>query len=253
MLFMVMLLIGVSAAIGALTLAALITRLVLFIKYHTLNNKESDTNLTSEELARKVLDANGLTDVKVEKVGFFRMLFFGNHYSVRKKTIYLRKNLIGKNTVTALGIALQKVGLAMQHKNKAKGFKAKYVFSILSGFSPIIFYGFIIVGLVIDFVTDFNGVGGAPITCLFTILGIVYYFLVLLALIFTMKVDKRANAMAMEMVRKSNLLSDEDALQLEKLLNLYVIVEIIDFVITILKLVQLILKVLVKSIRLKKN
>lgn len=249
----VLLLIVVSAAIGILTLASLITRLILFIKYHSLNHRESASNLNSQEIARKVLDANGLEDVKVEKVGFFRMLLFGNHYSVRKRTIFLRKNIFGKNTITALGISLQKVGLAMQHKNKAKGFKAKYVLTIMSNFSPLVFYGFIILGLAVDFATEFRGLGGAPITFLFLILGILYYLCSFFALIFTIKVDKRANAQAMEMVRKANLLSEEDAQELEKLLNIYIIANIIDFVITILKILQLILKLLLNVMKLKKS
>ena len=249
----IILLIILSIAIGVLTLGSLIVRFILFIKYHQLNQKESNTNLTARELARKVLDANGLSDIQVEKAGFFRMLFFGNHYSVRKKTIFLRKNILDKNTVTALGISLQKVGHAVQHKNKAKGFKAKYVFSIMSNFSPLIFYGLIIVGLVIDFVTNFRGFGGAPITILFLIAGIVYYLLVLLALLFTIKVEKRANAMAMEMVDKANLLSEEDTNDLRTLLHMYIVADIIDFVIAILKLLQLILKLMLQILKNKRS
>ncbi len=251
--FIIILLIILSVAIGVLTLGSTIVRLILLIKYHKLNKKESNTNLTARDLARKVLDANGLGEVQVEKAGFFRMLFFGNHYSVRKKTIFLRKNIINKNSATALGISLQKVGHAIQHKNKAKGFRARYVLSIMSNFSPLIFYGLIIIGLVIDFLTGFKGFGNAPITVIFLIVGIVYYMLVFFALLLTIKIEKRANAMAMEMVRKANLLSEEDTNDLENLLHLYIVADIIDFVITILKIVQLILKLLLQILRNKEQ
>ena len=251
--FIIILLIILSVAIGVLTLGSTIVRLILLIKYHKLNKKESNTNLTACDLARKVLDANGLGEVQVEKAGFFRMLFFGNHYSVRKKTIFLRKNIINKNSATALGISLQKVGHAIQHKNKAKGFRARYVLSIMSNFSPLIFYGLIIIGLVIDFLTGFKGFGNAPITVIFLIVGIVYYMLVFFALLLTIKIEKRANVMAMEMVRKANLLSEEDTNDLENLLHLYIVADIIDFVITILKIVQLILKLLLQILRNKEQ
>ncbi len=248
----VILLIVVSVAIGVLAVMSLVTRLFLFFKYHQLNHMESATNLNATELARKVLDANGLTDVKVEKVGFFRMLFFGNHYSVMKKTIFLRKNIVDKNSITALGISLQKVGLAIQHHNKAKGFKAKYVFTLMSYFSPVIFYFLVAVGLIIDFITSFAGFLGAPLTFLFLIIGIVYYIVVLFALLFTIKVDKRANIMTMDMVRKANLLSEEDAKNLETLLNSYIWANIIDFVISILRIIQLFLKLVLNVAKFKK-
>ncbi len=251
---LILILIIVSCAIGALALVSTIIRTIILFKYHMLNRRESSSNLTARELARKVLDANGLENVKVEKPGFFRMLFFGNHYSIRKKTIYLRGNIIDKNTVTAIGMATQKVGYALQDKNHTKGFKTRYICSILSAFSPLIFYTLLGIGLIIDVCTSFKGLGSnGSITILSLVIGIIYYLTVFIALLFNIKVEKKANAMAMEMLSKSNLLEDKDLRDLSGLLNSYVIADIIDYVISILELIQLILKFIFKALRLNKE
>lgn len=75
-----------------------------------------------------------------------------------KKTIYLRKNIINSSSVTAVGIATQKVCLAVQHKNKDKSFIFRYVLQILTLFTPLLFYGSIVLGLIVDLVTQFTGI-----------------------------------------------------------------------------------------------
>lgn len=229
----------IAGIVGVLTLVALIMRVVLVVKYYKLNKKEGTTGITAREVARKFLDANGMEDVKVEKVGFFRMLFFGNHYSVAKKTVFLRKNIIDKSSLTAVGVGLQKVGLAMQHKNKEKGFMVRYVFQILSFFSPLIFYVIVIAGVAIDFLVGFTG----RISFAGIIVALVYYLLVFFCLLFTIKVESKANKQSIYMIENSDILSPEDVADLKKLLNSYVVIYILDFTISILKIIYQILQI----------
>ncbi len=229
----------VAGIIGILTVVALIMRIVLIAKYYKLNKKEGTTGITAREATRKFLDENSMEDVKVEKVGFFRMLFFGNHYSVAKKTVFLRKNIIDKSSLTAVGVGLQKVGLAMQHKNKEKGFMVRYVFQILSFFSPIIFYLIVVAGIVIDILVGFTG----AISFTGIIIALAYYLVVFFCLLFTIKVESKANKQSISMIENSDILSAEDVADLKKLLNTYVIIYILDFTISILKMIYQVLKI----------
>ena len=231
-------------AIAVVTVVAFVMRAIVFFKYHSLNRKQSASGVPVEQAVRQVLDANGLNDVQVQKAGFFRWLLFGNHYSVRKKTIFLKKNIMGKSTTTALGIGLQKVGLAMQHKNKEKGFKARYAFQMISMYSPFIFYAIVIAGLVIDFLTGFNGLGSVVGVAI----GLAYYVAVFLCLLFTIKVEKKANAQAIYMIEQSGLLPPEDIEDLKSLFAGYLTIYILDFVISILKIIYYILKILLQGL-----
>lgn len=235
-------LIALAIAIGVITVTAFVMRIILIIKYYKLNKKNLESGIPASQVVRQVLDANGLQDVEVKKAGFFRWLFFGNHYSVMKKTIFLRGNIIDKSTTTAIGVGLSKVGLAMQHKNKEKGFKTRYVFQILSMFSPLIFYATVIVGLVIDFITGFKGLP----SFIGVAIGLVFYIVVFFCLLFTIKVEKKANAQAIYMIEKSGLLSPNDLQDLQKLFSSYIITYILEYILSILEIIYYILKFIFK-------
>ena len=87
---------AISGLIVLGLIAALITQIVLIVKYKQFNKTPLSSGLTSQQTARALLDANGLENVQIKKLGLLRrLLLFGNHYSVMKKTIFLRKNYFG--------------------------------------------------------------------------------------------------------------------------------------------------------------
>ncbi|HSK47956.1 MAG TPA: zinc metallopeptidase [Coriobacteriia bacterium] len=69
------------------------------------------TGLSGAEVARRVLDANGLQNVPVQAVA-------GNltdHYDPRSRTLALSASVYGQPTVAAAGVAAHEAGHAIQH------------------------------------------------------------------------------------------------------------------------------------------
>ena len=67
--------------------------------------------ITGEQAARKILDENGLHDVRVERVS-------GNltdHYDPRAKVIRLSDSVHSSTSVAAVGVAAHEAGHAVQH------------------------------------------------------------------------------------------------------------------------------------------
>ena len=237
----------VSGLIVACLVVALIVQIVLIFKYKKFNKTPLENGLSSQQTARAILDANGLQDVQIKKLGFFRrILLFGNHYSVMKKTIYLRKNIIDASSVTAVGIAIQKVCLAIQHKNKDKSFLFRYILQNLTLFTPLLFYGSIAIGLLIDLVTQFTGIP----TMIGLLVGIGFYFLTFVLQIFNIKVEKKANEQAVEILRSANIFNEQEITTFQSLLKLYIVADVIVLVLSILKLILQILKIFARA---KKN
>ncbi|MFC1708184.1 zinc metallopeptidase [Planctomycetota bacterium] len=81
------------------------------VKKHAVPNL---IGLTGAEIAKKMLEANGITDVKVEHVAGS----LSDHYSPSEKVLRLSDIVHDKNTVTALGVAAHEVGHAIQHHQK---------------------------------------------------------------------------------------------------------------------------------------
>ena len=67
--------------------------------------------LTGAQAARRILDANGLTDVRIEPVRGS----LTDHYDPRDKVVRLSMDVYGCDTVAAVGVAAHETGHAIQH------------------------------------------------------------------------------------------------------------------------------------------
>ncbi len=79
-----------------------------FKKY---SKKLTARNITAEQAARKILDSNGLYDIRIEGVA-------GNltdHYDPRAKVIRLSESVRTSTSVAAVGVAAHEAGHAVQH------------------------------------------------------------------------------------------------------------------------------------------
>lgn len=70
-------------------------------------------NLTGAEVARQLLDSQGLYDVKIEETGGR----LGDHYDPRDRTLRLSQEVYHQPSVAAAGVAAHEMGHAMQHAN----------------------------------------------------------------------------------------------------------------------------------------
>lgn len=111
----------------------------------------------------------GYNDIKVEKSGFFRAAFFGNHYNPSKKTIYLRSSTYYGEHLTAIGLALQKVGLVIQDKRNSSSFRARWFLQKIALFGPVFFIPIVLAGAIADLVIFF--VTGGSFTGIFTLVA----------------------------------------------------------------------------------
>lgn len=228
--------IGGVVAIAALF--AFIARIVLFIKYHSYNKQETEKGWTAYAATRAMLDASGLQDVEVKQCGFFRALIWGNSYSVRKKTIFLRKGIINKRSMTAVGVGLQKVGLAIMDKQGDKKLKARSVLLPLSYISPILFLPTVAIGFLIDFLVGFTGI----IAAIFAGVGVAIYLIAFVYMLLNIPVEKKANNIALNILEQSQLLSPKEIGKVESLFKSYIWVYVIDFIVALLELIRDILK-----------
>lgn len=79
-----------------------------FSKYDRIKNSRG---LTADEVARQILDSNGLYHIRIEHVA-------GNltdHYSPKENVVRLSDSVFGKRSVAAIGVAAHECGHACQH------------------------------------------------------------------------------------------------------------------------------------------
>ncbi|RIK41727.1 MAG: zinc metallopeptidase [Chloroflexi bacterium] len=79
-----------------------------FKKYSQVPNQH---RMTGAEVARRILQANGLTDVQVEPIRGE----LTDHYDPRDRTLRLSEPVYNARSVAAMGVSAHEVGHALQH------------------------------------------------------------------------------------------------------------------------------------------
>ena len=70
----------------------------------------SSSRLTGAETARKILDANGLSHIRIKPVGGS----LTDHYDPREKSISLSEPVMNSNSISAVSVAAHECGHAIQ-------------------------------------------------------------------------------------------------------------------------------------------
>ena len=135
-----MLIVGVLIVIFALV--GIVISIVLFFKYHRLNKTKNTCGLTGEQAARRILDNNGLDNIKVKCTG---SIIWGNSYSHVFKKVRLRRLTYKKDSVTSLAMAAEKSSLAIMDKENDPVMKTRNVLIPIQMLAPIMFLPLIVV------------------------------------------------------------------------------------------------------------
>lgn len=72
----------------------------------------SKSNMTGRDVARKILDANGLKNVKIQEVAGT----LSDHYDPRNKTVSLSKDIYENTSLASVSVAAHECGHAIQDK-----------------------------------------------------------------------------------------------------------------------------------------
>ena len=79
--------------------------------FSKFSKKASQSGITGEQAARRILDANGLNHIRIERIA-------GNltdHYDPKANVIRLSDSVYDKPTIAAAGVAAHEAGHAVQH------------------------------------------------------------------------------------------------------------------------------------------
>ena len=114
-----------------------------FKKY---SKKRSSRGITGAEAARRVLDANGLYSVKVERVRGD----LTDHYDPRNNTIYLSESVHDSPSTAAIGVAAHEAGHAVQHAKEYLPIKIRSAIIPITNFASSLSLPLILLGLVLE-------------------------------------------------------------------------------------------------------
>jgi len=187
-----------------------------FNKYSKVPNQRG---MTGAEVARALLDANGLRDIPVEMIN-------GNltdHYDPRSRTMRLSKPVFMSRSVAALGIAAHETGHAIQQQHGYVPLQIRSALAPVASIGSNIGWIMIIGGILIS-VTQLAWLGIA-----FFAAGTVF------ALI-TLPVEFNASSRAMAMLTTMGIVDRTEAQQNREVLNAAALTYVAGFVAALMQL-----------------
>jgi uncharacterized protein len=191
------------------SLPALLLGLWAQLKVKSTFNKysriRSYTGLTGAEVARRMLDINGLNAISIEETGGM----LSDHYDPAKKVLRLSSGVFRSNSVAAAGVAAHEAGHALQDKEgyallNLRSFMVPSV-QIGSWLGPIIF----MVGLFMS--------GQTGITISWA--GLILFGLTAVFALITLPVELNASHRAKEWLGSSGVLMDNEMVGINKVLD----------------------------------
>ena len=227
----------VGVLIAIVGIVSGITSIWLVVKYFRFNRRENSLGLTGIEVARKILDDNGLEHIKVKRTG---SLFFGNSYSHYFKKVRLRGFIRHETSLTSMGMGAQKAALAILDKEGDADMRKRIRLVPLVTFGPFAFIPLILIGGVLDYFV-FNGSGIC--TLVLGTIGLLFYVYSVVLSVLTLKTEKKAQSRAYEILQRDYHITDDELSALKELFRLYNIQYINDIIISSLELLYTILEI----------
>lgn len=206
--------------IGAgLTLLAQVFVTSNYNKYKTRGN---DKGITGADVARRILDSNGLRDVKVVEVAGT----LTDHYDPTKRTVNLSTDIYKDTSIASIAVAAHECGHAIQDKVGYAFLRIRHMLVPTVNLCSKLGYVVIFIGLLFG-------------TFKLAMIGLLLLGAMLLFQLVTLPVEFNASKRAMTQLKELNLTSDIDQNGVKNMLGAAAMTYVASLASTLLQLLRL--------------
>ena len=184
----------------------------------------SESGLTGEQAARRILMAAGITDVAVRSIPGS----LTDHYDPRTRTVNLSQDSYGQTSLAAVGVAAHECGHAIQHATNYAPLDFRSALVPVANFGSNLSWPIFIIGL-------FAGL--RPLTTA----GIVLFSLAVLFQLVTLPVEINASSRALKMLQSTGILGSDETKGARKVLTAAAMTYVAALAASILQLLRLVI------------
>ncbi len=172
--------------------------------YAQYSRVPSRSGMTGAQVARNLLDRNGLSQVRIEKIPGI----LSDHYDPRTGVLKLSEGVYSSRSVAALGIAAHESGHAIQHGVGYSPLMLRNSFVPVANFGSSLAFPLFILGFL------FSG----PLKVLMDV-GIILFSLAVVFHIVTLPVELNASQRALVLLNREGILAPKEVTAARKVLN----------------------------------
>ena len=166
--------------------------------FNRYSKQYSSRRITGAEAANRVLSANGVTGVRIERVS-------GNltdHYDPKTNVIRLSDSVHDSISTAAIGVACHEAGHAVQYAQSYAPIKLRAAIIPVTNFGSRLAMPLILIGILLS--------AFGELSTSLVYLGIACFGLSLVFQLITLPVEFNASRRAMEAIESGNLLTEEE-------------------------------------------
>ena len=179
--------------------------------------------MTGQEAARRILDANGLYNVKINRIKGD----LTDHFDPRTNTVNLSESVYDNCSVAAIGVAAHESGHAVQHAVGYAPMKLRAAIIPITQIGSNLAMPLVIIGLLLSFVEL------AYLGCIFFATATVFQLV-------TLPVEFNASKRALKVLENSNILYEDEVIGAKKVLGAAAMTYVAAALMSITQLLRLI-------------
>ncbi|MEE1244744.1 MAG: zinc metallopeptidase [Acutalibacteraceae bacterium] len=207
-----------------LVLPAILLSLIASMRVKTTFSKYSGipAAFNGADAARKVLESNGVTGVRIERVS-------GNltdHFDPKTNVIRLSDSVYGSYSISAVGVAAHEAGHAVQHAVGYTPIKIRSAIFPVSSLGSRLSLPLLLIGLLFNFTFLMN-------------LGVIFFGAALIFQLVTLPVEFNASARALGAIKVGGLLDEKQISGAKKVLTAAAMTYITSFLVSLTQFLRL--------------
>lgn len=186
---------------------------------------------TAAEVARRILDDNGLYNVAVEHVKGH----LSDHFDPRTNVVRLSDSVYSGKSVASIGVAAHEVGHAIQHATGYKPIKIRSALVPVTNIGSTLGIWLVVIGMF--FSTEL------------AIVGVILFASVTLFQLVTLPVEFNASSRALKTLEADSILYDDELVGARKVLRAAAMTYVAALVSSLITLLRLILQIVIANNR----
>lgn len=187
--------------------------------------------ITGMQAARRILDANGLQNVRIEMTPGT----LSDHYDPRGRVMRLSADVYNEATIAAVSIAAHESGHAIQHDIGYGLLKFRNAIVPVVNFSSKLSWVLIVAGIA------FSAAGSAATGSLIFDIGVLFFVAVVIFHLVTLPVELNASSRAVSMMQQLAIIGPADVRGSKKVLSAAALTYVAALATAVLQLVRLLL------------
>ena len=197
-----------------------------FKKYSEVHSKRG---LSAVDAARRVLQANGVTDVAIEQVSGH----LTDHFDPKDNVIRLSDSVYGSTSVAAIGVACHEAGHAVQHAVGYVPVKGRTAIEPITNIGSKLSIPLIFIGIALSYLGEFYSY--------IAYVGVALFSLCVIFQLVTLPTEFNASRRAIKALSENGILDEQELKGAKKVLSAAAMTYVAALAVAVMQLLRLLI------------